>query len=150
MIMKPFSLHAVLRYRQNLEDKAVVRLIEAENKKTEKAAILAKTREEFTACQKKYEKLRRLGIGIDDLLRYEGHLLRLGKDIEKAVAEYDAAIRNVEQKRELVISRSREKKVLEKLQHRQDLAFHKYLSKKEMNLLDEMAVLAHERKSTDY
>ena len=144
--MKPFTLQPVLRYRQTLEDKAVVRLLEAENRKNEKAAKLAKARKEYAAILKKYQKMQRAGMNIDDLLRYEDHLQRFRKNIETLVSEYDAAERNVEQKRQLVISRSREKKVLEQLQLRQNTAYQRYLTKKETSLLDEMAVLAHERK----
>lgn len=147
--MKPFSLHSVLQYRQRLEDTAVTRLIDAQQQLAEKESIFTKTRNEYSAILRAYERMQNQGINIEDLLRYEEHLAWLQERINHLSSECDSARQNVEQKRKVVISRSRDKKVLEQLQIRQDGAYRKYLAKKETGLLDEMAVLAHERKIID-
>ncbi|MDJ0622702.1 MAG: flagellar export protein FliJ [Desulfocapsaceae bacterium] len=147
--MKPFSLHSVLQYRQRLEDTAVVRLIDAQRQLAEKESVFKKASQEYSATLKTYQKMQIQGINIEDLLRYEQHLVLLQEKIFDLSSECDSARQNVEQKRKVVISRSRDKKVLEQLQVRQDGAYQKYLAKKETSLLDEMAVLAHERKLID-
>ena len=147
--MKPFSLHSVLQYRQRLENTAVTRLIDAQNQLKVKESELIKAKQEYSTVLKTYQKMQNQGITIEDLLRYEEHLLWFQDRIDNLTTKCDSARQNVEQKRKVVISRSRDKKVLEQLQLRQDSAYQKYLAKKETSLLDEMAVLAHERKIID-
>lgn len=147
--MKPFSLHSVLRYRQRLEDTAVTRLNDARHQLAEKESILTKAQHEYSLNLKAYQKMQRQGIIIEDLLRYEQHLVVLQEKVDNLSTECESARQNVEQKRKVVIGRSKDKKVLEQLQLRQDRAYEKYLAKKETSLLDEMAVLAHERKTID-
>jgi len=147
--MKPFSLHSVLRYRQRLEDTAVTRLNDARHQLAEKESVLKQAQYEYSLNLKTYQKMQSQGISIEDLLRYEHHLVVLQEKIDNLSSECDSARQNVEQKRKVVITRSKDKKVLEQLQLRQDSGHRKYLAKKETSLLDEMAVLAHDRKAID-
>ncbi len=63
-------------------------------------------------------------------------------DLEKLLAEKRAT----EQKSHaLLIRRTKEKKVLEKLKQTQNAQWQRYLSKKEAAMLDEIAILRHNR-----
>lgn len=50
-----------------------------------------------------------------------------------------------ENKRTHLIKKSRDYKVLQELKERQNSAWKKYIDKKEANMLDEIAILHHER-----
>lgn len=144
--MKPFALDTVLRYRQQLEDSAVTKLIEAQKAMELKKANLHQADIEYQDTLRNYGKLQRLGIGIDDLLRYETRLEWLQRKKKKLSDELHSAQLKVERRRQIVVAKSRDKKVLDQLKEKQNTAWKKYQDKKETAQLDEMAILGHERK----
>ena len=62
--------------------------------------------------------------------------------LKKILIEKEA---NVLRERENTIKRSKERKVMEKLKEKQNATWQQYLNKKEAALLDEIAVIFHER-----
>jgi flagellar FliJ protein len=145
--MKPFALDPVLRYRQQLEDSAVTKLAEAERVVLQKSEEKKVLDEQHGVLLDKLTGLQHEGINIEDLLQYENHLSWLGVEREKKAAELKKAIKNVAQKKAVVVERSREKKALEKLKEKQNLAYKRYLEKKEAAQLDEIAVFSHDKKN---
>ncbi len=145
--MKPFALDTVLKYRQQLEDKAVTQLSHAQlilvQKKKEKQDL----DKQRNTLLHKLSNLQTAGIRIEDLLQYENHLIWLEQERITKEAELKSAIRTVAQKRSVVVERSREKKALERLKHKQNQAYKHYLEKKEAAQLDEIAVLSHDKKN---
>ena len=143
--MKPFSLETVLKYRKRLEDIAKNRLHEAQT-------AMQRVRERLGAEEQLYADLmatvdRRQFEGIDilDLIRYEEQI-RFSKNriaaIRKTLEEKTA---RVVEEREILIKRSKERKVMEKLKTKQNQAWREHLGKKEAAMLDESAVIFHER-----
>jgi flagellar protein FliJ len=145
--MKPFLLDAVLKYRQQLEDKAVTQLSQAQRVLLQKKNEKLELNRQRNALLNKLSTLQTAGINIEDLLQYEHHLLWLEQERTTKEAELKTAIRAVEQKRNIVVERSREKKALEKLKQKQNQAYKRYLEKKEAAQLDEIAVLSHDRRN---
>jgi flagellar protein FliJ len=144
--MKPFTLSTVLKYRQQLEDTAVIKLMEAQQEMESKLDLLTSIENEYHTLLHSYSKIREKGMSIADLLWYENRLVWL-KDKKIAFSrEADLAKEKVERKRQIVISRSRDKKALEQLKTHQDKAWQQHIEKKETAYLDEISVIAHLRK----
>lgn len=143
--MKPFSLETVLKYRKRLEDIAKNRLHEAQT-------AMQRVRERLEAEEQLYAELmatvdRRQFEGIDilDLIRYEeqiqfskNRITAIRKTLEEKTARF------VEE-RDNLIKRSKERKVMDKLKTKQNQAWREHLDKKEAAMLDEIAVIFHER-----
>jgi flagellar protein FliJ len=144
--MKPFTLSTVLKYRQQLEDTAVLRLTEAQHEMRNKQAVLFKTEKEYQKLLQTYNRNQEKGISIADLLNYENRLVWLKEKKMQFIREVDLAREKVERKRQIVVNRSRDKKALEQLKTRQDKAWRLYTDKKETAYLDEISVIAHLRK----
>ena len=143
--MKPFSLETVLKYRKRLEDIAKNRLHEAQT-------AMQRVRERLETEEQLYAELmatvdRRQFEGIDilDLIRYEeqiqfskNRITAIRKTLEEKTARF------VEE-RDNLIKRSKERKVMDKLKTKQNQAWREHLDKKEAAMLDEIAVIFHER-----
>ncbi len=143
--MKPFSLTAVLQYRRQLEDAAATRLVQAQLELQEKQKEYDEVVDRYTKLLARLDQLQDSGITVEDLLQYENHLSWLQGQQKKIAAQLHSATVKVRQKRHLVVDRRRDKKILEKLQDKQNREWRQHLEKKEAAQLDEIAVLAHDR-----
>lgn len=144
--MKPFALHAVLKYRRQLEDSARQQLfqaLEVEARLQEAVfQVEAELAELYTGLQQDKEK----GTSVDRLVLF-GHRIDLVKEqTERRRAELKKQQILVAKKRQVLVKASKDRKVIEKLQEQQNGAYKQYLEKKEAAMLDEIAVLSHERK----
>ena len=148
--MKPFTLSSVLKYRQQLEDTAVIILTEAQLELEKKLVILAEKEDEYQKLLNTYKRNQEKGMSIADLLHYENRLLWLHEKIIEFSKEVDLARKKVERKRQIVVTRSRDKKALEQLKTRQDRAWQLHMDKKETAYLDEISVIAHLRKDQNH
>ena len=52
----------------------------------------------------------------------------------------------VEQKRQVLVKASTDRRILEKLRDQQNANYRQYLDRKETAMLDEIAILSHERR----
>jgi flagellar export protein FliJ len=111
-----------------------------------KESILTKTEEEYQTLLSSYNKFQKKGISVADLLHYENRLVWLKERKSELHRDLNLAKEKVERKRQVVVGRSRDKKVLEQLKARQDDNWRRYLEKKETAHLDEISVIAHQRK----
>ena len=144
--MKPFTLSTVLKYRQQLEDTAVIKLTEAQHELEKKKSVLAKVDEEYANLLQTYNRYKQRGISIADLLHYENRLVFLKEKRIEFSREVELAKEKVERKRQIVVAKSKDKKALEQLKTRQDTAWQHHIDKKETAYLDEISVIAHQRK----
>lgn len=143
--MKPFGLQTVLDYRKRLEDAAQHKLNEAKSvhKQIEEKYLLEKQRLETILLERSHREKE--GIEITDLIRYEEHAERLEANlvaIEKTLHEKALLIK---QAQEHLLRKAKERQILEKLKERQNLSWRNYLNKKEALMLDEIAIIRHER-----
>lgn len=144
--MKPFALGAVLKYRKQLEDmarqqlhqavEAEVRLVEALNAVQEDLAGL------YTGLAADQER----GTTVDRLILYDYRIALVKEQMQLRKKELQKQQVQVEKMRQALVKASKNRKVMEKLREQQTAAYKKYLEKKESNMLDEIAVLSHERK----
>lgn len=143
--MKPFALDTVLKFREQLENQAKNNLFAARRQRESVEMLLNTSRDEYKHLLVECEELKQHEIAIEDLIQMETRLSFSQKhivDLEKLLAEKQAA----EQKaHNLLVLRAKEKRVLEKLKQTQNAQWQRYISKKEAAMLDEIAILRHNR-----
>jgi flagellar FliJ protein len=143
--MKPFSLDSVLNYRVQLEKIAKNRLFEAEKKRAEALVRLQKEETIFRTLISDLAERQSQGMDVDEMIRYEERITLVKSEVNTlrtTLAEKEKAVLH---ERENTLHKSKERKVMEKLKERQNDAWQQYLDKKEAALLDEIAVIFHER-----
>jgi flagellar FliJ protein len=143
--MKPFSLDSVLNYRVQLEKIAKNRLFEAEKKRAEALVRLQKEETIFRTLISDLAERQSQGMDVDEMIRYEERITLVKSEVNTLRTTLAEREKAVLRERENTIHKSKERKVMEKLKERQNDAWQQYLDKKEAALLDEIAVIFHER-----
>lgn len=144
--MKPFTMHAVLKYRRQLEDSARQGLYQALEVEARLQAMLFQAEEELTGLYTSLQLDKEQGTTVDRLLLFEHRIDLVKQQVETRRNDLEKQQVQVAQKRQQLVNASKGRKVMEKLQEQQNAAFAKFLEKKELGMLDEIAVLSHERK----
>lgn len=142
--MKPFGLQTVLDYRKRLEDTAQHRLFEARKVYETIQAKLAAEKELYLSLLQTKEQMERKGIEITELIRYEDKIESVQTNIgaiKKNLAEKEKL---VDQAQQLLLHRSKERQIMERLKEEQNRAWKNYLDKKEAAMLDEIAIIRHD------
>lgn len=143
--MKPFSLHAVLSYKERLEDIAKNRLVKALQAEQQAMARLSEQQDLYTELANTSAKRQSEGIPITELISYEEHLQYVQGRIQSLQIELSKRHEKVEAERSNLLKRSKEKQAMEKLKEKQNAAYRHYLDKKEAALLDEIAIIYHDK-----
>ena len=144
--MKPFTMHAVLKYRRQLEDTArqeLYRALEVEARLTE---ALLQVEEELTDLYGDQQRDQEQGTTVDRLLLFDHRIDLVKEQVALRRGELEKQQVQVANKRQQLVKASKGRKIMEKLQEQQDAAYARFLEKKELAMLDEIAVLSHERK----
>jgi len=143
--MKPFSLDTVLKYRLQLEKIAKNRLHAAEKKRAETLQQLQQKEAIYNTLVGDLARLQSQGMNVVEMIRYEERIDLIKNELgilQNSLAEKEKTVLH---ERENTLQKSKERKVMEKLKERQNTAWRQYLNKKEAALLDEIAVIFHER-----
>lgn len=143
--MKPFSMEPVLRYRQQLEDEARQKLFADLEKEEEIRTELTRTAGSLSRLYADLTLERIQGTTVARLLLFENHMVIKQEKIKLLQADLEKQEKVVERRRRHLLQASQDKKALEKLKERQNLAYKKYRDKKEAAMLDEIAVLRYSR-----
>jgi len=143
--MKPFSLDTVLNYRLQLEKVALNRLFAAEKKRAEALHALQQQQQSYDNLLNELTRRRSQGMDVGEMIRYEERIILEKKELELLQTALADQEKKVLRERDNVIQKSKERKVMEKLKVKQDAAWKRHLNKKEAALLDEIAVIFHER-----
>jgi flagellar FliJ protein len=141
--MKPFAFHTVLAYRKRLEDIAQQRLAEA---KKVRDAVQQKLREEKTNLShliQTTESLQTEGVNITELVRYEEQIIRVKSNVMAIEKNFMDKAEIVRQERHNLVRRAKDRQIMERLKDHQDMAWKAYLDKKEIAMLDEIAIIRH-------
>lgn len=144
--MKPFTLGAVLKYRKQLEDKARQQLYQAVEAEARLVEALYAVQEDLAGLYVSLAADQERGTTVDRLILYEHRIALVKEQMQKSKKELQKQQVQVEKKRQALVKASKDRKVMEKLREQQTAAYKRYLEKKESNMLDEIAVLSHERK----
>lgn len=148
MLPKPFSLDIVLKVRKRKEDLAQQKLMHAlnEQKQVEDRLIAAKNKRQIlieSLAIKQHE-----GMLAEELGRFEDAIEFSNGEIDSFHKEFLEKKNTSENKRKNLIAKSQDHKVLQALKDSQNRAWKEYLDKKEANMLDEIAILHHNRSAS--
>ncbi len=143
--MKPFSLETVLDYRKRLEDIAKNRLFEAQSERQKVQDKLTQEETGYVQLLDTLDRLQAEGIAVLELIRYEEQILFTKHRIVAIKKTLSEKITRVAAEREHLVKRSKDRKVMEKLKEKQNRSWREYLNKKEAALLDEIAIIFHDK-----
>lgn len=145
MVPKPFSLEIVLKVRKRKEDLAQQKLIQALSVQKEVENKLSTARINQKKIIGILEKKQLEGILAVELGIFEERITYAHGEIKSLLQELREKKEICENKRNRLIEKSRDYKVLQELKDRQNRAWKQYIDKREANMLDEIAILHHER-----
>lgn len=144
--MKPFTMHAVLKYRRQLEDSARQALAQAMEIEARLQKMLQQTEKELTGLYADLQQDQEQGTTVDRLRLFDTRIDLVRNELEAQRTKLIEQQQQVAQRRQMLVKRSKDRKIIEKVRDQQDAAYARFLEKKEMTMLDEIAVLSHERK----
>lgn len=141
--MKPFTLHSVLKYKEQLEDVAINNLTVAKQQEQQVEEQLQEQHHRKRNLIEHIEQVQAEGVDITELMHQEEHLAYVKQAIVDLNEELVKRKKHVAATRKELLLKSRDKQVLERLKEKQNAAYKKYLDKKEAAVLDEIAVNSH-------
>ncbi|WP_456388192.1 flagellar export protein FliJ [Desulfolithobacter sp.] len=144
--MKPFSMEPVLKYRQQQEDRARQRFMAAREKEESLRQDLVRQKDSLQQLFNDLDSQRIQGTTPEMLILFENRIDIVRDNVRKLEARVQEAAEKVHMERKRLIKARQERKVLERLKEHQNKAYRSYLAKKEAAMLDEIAVLFHNRK----
>ena len=86
------------------------------------------------------------GTTVDRLLLFEHRIDLVKQQVETRRTDLEKQQAQVARKRQQLVKASKDRKIMEKMQEQQNATHARFLEKKELGMLDEIAVLSHERK----
>lgn len=143
--MKPFKLESVLNYRRRLEDNARKNLTEVLREET---ALKKKKKELETELGMLYSNItrtRETGVTVDQLILSDLRITAVRERMEDLARELEKAGEKVKRRRNGLLKAGQDRQALEKLKEKQNKGYRDYLNKKEAVMLDEIAILFHDR-----
>ncbi len=142
--MKPFSLDTVLDHRKRLEDIAIQRLAEAKRQEKIIQQKLDEDNKHLAALIKETEQLQNETVSILDFINFENRILYLKKNIHSVKTKLQEKSENRNKMQENLIEMSRNRQIMASLKDQQNRSWKKYLDKKEVAMLDEIATIRHD------
>ncbi len=143
--MKPFTLNTVLNYRQQLEDIAKNKLAEARLRERKIRVRREEQQQKYTSVISTITKQQLVGIDINELIRLEEHLIFIKNTINELNVQIAEREKEVVACQNELLKKSRDRQIMEKLKERQNAAWKQYLNKKEAAMLDEIAIIFHNK-----
>ena len=143
--MKPFTLDTVLKHRKSLEEQAMYRLVKAREEENE---IQQQLQTEKSILETLIETLSReqtQGIEVVKLAQFEQRIDLIKQQVLALKLLLQKKKEGVTRAQEYLINKSKERKIMETLQQKQDDSWQQYLNQKETATLDEIAVIFHNR-----
>lgn len=143
--MQPFKLDAVIKFRKQLEDTARQNLYTALEKETEAQAVRTRHQQDRDHLYLSLQQEKEQGTTAPRLIMLENRIALVKEQVSAADQGVQKAEREVESKRKALLKASQDRKVIEKMKEKQNNAYQEHLNKKELAMLDELAVLFHKK-----
>lgn len=140
-----FRLQKVLDYKQQVEDTKKQELFRLMKIFYEEEKILHGFHELLLKKLSEFEEKQQGVLDVLELLFYSGFIARLNDDIDRQREKLKQLAKQIEQKREEVISASKERRIMEKLREKKYGEFMKEESRREQKFLDEIGNNAYVR-----
>ena len=147
--MKPFTLHAVSKFRSQLETKALQELALAMKKEQELYEAYEATNQELNSLYAGLQHDKKQGTTVDRLLMFDQRIDLVQEVLHKRKKALEKQRGQVAKKRQHLLLASKNRKIIEKLEEQQNAAYKKHLERLEAGMLDEIAVLSHQHKNSD-
>lgn len=138
-----FKLEKILEYRRQLEDQAKLALAQAQRLHEAQKTLLASLRLELQSCLRELSDQKQFSQA--ELWLWSTYQNRLNADISQAEAKYDQLKILVESRRQELVTKAMERKLLEKLRAKQAEQHERNAQHKEQNEFDETATLRYGR-----
>ena len=145
MTPKPFTMDTVLKVRKREEDLAQQKFMQAMDLQRNAENTLAFAKEKQQSIITMLAKKQQEGILATELSRFEDKIEFNYTHIESLRQSVEEKKKISEKKRQALVKKSQEYNVLKTLKEQQNRAWNKYLEKKEAAMLDEIAILHHNR-----
>lgn len=143
--MQPFKLDTVLDFRQRLEDIAKNTLAEARQMESAVQVQLENQQTSYASLVETIDRVQAEGVDIYELIRLEEHLVFIKNRITELKIQLAKRKQQVTVCQNKLLTKSRERQVMEKLKEKQNTAWKQYLNKKEAAMLDEIAIIYHNK-----
>ncbi len=147
--MKPFSMHAVLKFRHQLETSALQKLSQAMEVEQQLREALETTENELNGLYDALQRDKEQGTTVDRLIMFDQRIDLLKEQCHQRKKALEKQQGQVAKRRQHLLKASKDRKIIEKLQEQQNAAYKKHLDKLEAGMLDEIAVLSHERRKSE-
>lgn len=147
MSPSPFALDSVLKFRKRQENLAQEQFVQARiaAENAEKKLENAKIKQEKLINDLQTEQKK--GLFVHDLARFEDRIQYGKRQIQLLKKNLQKKNDVTQKKRRHLIEKSKEFKTLDSLKEQQNKSWKNYLEKQEAAMLDEIAILHHDRKT---
>lgn len=140
MVKNNFKLDQVLNFRQEVEKVRQIEFIAARGELEQAEQRLRKNEEEAEELAREFLAKQQEGILAVEMQLYADFSRRKKNDINSHRVEVDTLDRKVAEKRETLLSASKEKKVLQTFKDKKVMAHKQEMAGRERNFLDEIAI----------
>ncbi len=137
-----FKLEKVLEYRRSLEDQAMQALAQAQQAYDSQKGLLESLKARLAEHHESWKQ--REDFTAQDLWLHDQYTRRMEQDIIEADADLQQMALKLQQARQQVLTRSKDRKLLEKLKTRQAETYHAEEQRKEQREFEEAASLRYE------
>jgi flagellar export protein FliJ len=141
--MKPFALTTVLRHRKSLEEQAIYSLVRAREAEQEAQRQVQEEEAILTSLLETFSREQSLGIEVVKLAQFEQRIDLIAEQVAASQLLLQLKKTEVNRAQDFLISKSKDRKIMETLQQKQDDSWQQYLNQKETATLDEIAVIFH-------
>ena len=143
--MQPFKLDAVIKFRKQLEDTARQNLFTAREEEAAAQTVLTRQQQDLDHLYFSLQQEKEQGTTAPRLIMVENRIALVKEEVSTAREVIEKAQIEVESKRKALLKTSQDRQVIEKMKEKQNNAYKQHLNKKELAMLDELAVLFHKR-----
>ncbi|HIP39833.1 MAG TPA: flagellar export protein FliJ [Desulfocapsa sulfexigens] len=147
MSPSPFSLDSVLNFRKRQENLAQEQFVQARIAEESAVKNLENAEIEQGNLIRELDAEQKKGLFVQDLARFEDRIQYGKKQIQLLKKTLQEKNKVTQRKRQRLIEKSREFKTLDSLKEQQNKTWKDYLEKQEAAMLDEIAILHHDRKA---
>jgi len=146
MSPKPFSLDTVLKLRKQQEDLAQEQFIQAKHSAERAAVALETAKQNLQILVRTFEKKQKIGMLGLEVGRFEERIVYSKTELQVLSNTLEKKNEIAQKKRTVLLQKAKEHKILTTLKEQQNKTWKDYLDKKEAAMLDEIAILHHDRK----
>lgn len=139
--MEPFKLHTVLKYRKQLENRAMHAYFEALEEEAQALAVYRQHQEELEQLYTTLQSDRDQGTTVTRLILMENRITIVKEHLAQAEEQLSEAKKKLTMKKTALIEAGKDRRIIEKLEEKQNETYRRYLERKERIMLDELAVI---------